>query len=69
MNSRSYDSSYILDNGIRLVAKKRSKRGFSVMTGAFNKRAKANRLEDFFKSNEDFFKLMGDYEGLPLNLR
>ena len=47
----------------------RSKRGFSVMQGAFNKRASLSRLEDFFKTNEDFFKLMGDYDGLPMNLK
>ena len=52
-----------------MIPNNRSKRGFNVMTGSFNKRAKSSRLEDFFKSNEDFFKLMGDYDGLPLNLK
>ena len=63
----SFNSISILDGGIRMVARNHSKRGFNVMTGKFHKRA--NRLEDFFRSNEDFFKLMGDYEGLPLNLK
>ena len=56
-------------DGGPMIAKNRSKRSFNVMTGSFNKRAKSSRLEDFFKSNEDFLKLMGDYDGLPLNLK